>query len=72
MKDNTLPKTVPGDCYRFRCSYIRHNLFTGCLVLEIDGDEFEVPEHAVKLGKNEEGLLCCDVKERTAKEIGLV
>lgn len=72
MKDNTLPKTVPGDSYRFRCTYIRRNPFNGCLVLDIDGDTFELPGYAVKIGKNEEGFLCCDVKERTAKEVGLI
>lgn len=70
-KQLTLPRQVPGDCYRFKCAIVRTNYFTNSVVLDIDGDLFEIPTHSVTLGKID-GELYCDVKEKTAKQIGLI
>jgi hypothetical protein len=66
-----LAEAVSPGCYRFFCKFLRYNQFDKTTVLEIDGDEFTLPDSQVRVGLSE-GKLKCDIRERMAKTLGLI
>lgn len=65
-----LPELVTPGCYRFLCKFLRFNQFDKTTVLDIDGDEFTLPQSQVVVGLSE-GRLKCDIRERIVKNLGL-
>ena len=66
-----LPEQVTPNCYRFFCTFLRHNLFDNTIILDVDGQECALPVSQVTVGLVD-GKLCCDIKERVAINLKLV